>query len=461
MPPDARLDEDLDELLGDGVSHDPIFHPPGATAHGSSHPTVTDGWDGARASLSDVTDQDVADRDAGAAGPRRSGPLGVVALVVLALATLFLVVAALTALVPGSSLLGAQGSPVVVVVWGPPLLLLGLVVTAGTWLLRRSRRTVPTTMAAVVATVATLALAGAVGAVVAATVGGGGSVDPLRALALPGPPAAEPDAHPIYLTTPEGEDLHLSVLRPRATAAAPVFVWVHGGGWRTGSELDRTPDLRRLADEGWLVVSVEYTLTRPGRPTWDVAGAQVACALSRVAEHAAEQGGDARRLVVGGDSAGGQLALSVGYGAAAGTQTAACASPVPVPVPRAIATLYPAVDLADTHRNGRGAQEFAVGYTGGTPEQVPERYRAVSAVDALTPASPPTLLIVPARDRLVPPSGADGFVDAARAAGVPVERVDLPFADHAFDTGPDGSLGHQAAFSVLGRWAGDQVGLPR
>ena len=158
----------------------------------------------------------MADRDAGPAGPRRSGPLGVVALVVLAVASLFLVVAALTALVPGSSLLGAQGSPVVVVVWGPPLLLLGLVVTAGAWLLRRARRTVPATVVAAVATVATLALAGAVGAVVAATLGGGGSVDPLRAVALPGPPAAEPDAHPIYLTTPEGEDLHLSVLRPRA-----------------------------------------------------------------------------------------------------------------------------------------------------------------------------------------------------------------------------------------------------
>lgn len=428
---------------------------------------MTVGWGGGRASLSDVTDQDVADRGAGPtgpSGPRRSGPLGVVALVVLAVASLFLVVAALTALVPGSSLRGAQGSPLVVVVWGPPLLLLGLVVTTGAWLLRRARRTVPATVVAAVATVATLALAAAVGAVVAATLGGGGSVDPLRAVALPGPPAARPDAHPVYLTTPEGEDLHLSVLRPRATAPAPVFVWVHGGGWRTGSELDRTPDLRRLADEGWLVVSVEYTLTRPGRPTWDVAGPQVACALSRVAEHAAEQGGDARRLVVGGDSAGGQLALSVGYRAAAGTQTAACASPVPVPVPRAIATLYPAVDLADTYRNGFGAQEFAVGYTGGTPEQVPERYRAVSAVDALATvpgAAPPTLLIVPARDRLVPPSGADGFVDSALAAGVLVERVDVPFADHAFDTGPDGSLGHQAAFSVLGRWAGDQVGSPR
>ena len=64
------------------------------------YPTVTDGRDDGRASLSDVTDQDVSDRDAGPAGPRRSGPLDVVALVALALRPL-LVVAALTALVPG------------------------------------------------------------------------------------------------------------------------------------------------------------------------------------------------------------------------------------------------------------------------------------------------------------------------------------------------------------------------
>jgi acetyl esterase len=386
--------------------------------------------------------------------------LTVLALTVLALAALGLLLAALTAVIPGFTLLGAAFSRDVVVVWGPLLLVAGIVATVAAGLLRRARRRIATVVA-VAAALGTLALAGAVGAVLTATLGAGGSVDPFRAVALSGPPDAAPDEHPVYMTTPEGQELHLSLLRPRPGASpAPVLVWVHGGGWRTGSELDRTPDLRRLADAGWLVVSVEYTLTRPGRPTWDVAGPQVACALSRVAEHAAEQGGDARRLVLGGDSAGGQLATSVGYRAASGTQTAACASPVPVPVPRAIATLYPAVDLADTYRNGVGSQEFAIGYTGGTPGQVPDRYRAVSAADALTPAAPPTLLVVPARDGLVPPSGADGFVDAAQAARVPVDRVDVPFADHAFDTGPDGSLGHQASFSVLEAWAGEQVGLP-
>ncbi|MDD7938408.1 alpha/beta hydrolase [Actinomycetospora lutea] len=381
-------------------------------------------------------------------------------LVVLGLAALFLLTAAVTALVPGAALLGTEPSKRVVVVHGPLLVLLGLVVSVGAWLVRASRRAfrMVGTAVAATATVATLVLAGAIGGVVTATLGAGGSIDPWRALTLAGPPAdAAPDTRTVYTTTPEGQDLHLAVTRPRTPGPAPVFVWVHGGGWATGSELDRAADMRRLADAGFLAVSVEYTLSAPGRPTWDVAGPQVACALARVAEQAAEQGGDPRRIVLGGDSAGGQLAISVGYRAAAGTQPSACASPVPVPVPRAVATIYPAVDLADTHRRGIGAQPFAVAYTGGTPEQVPGRYGAVSGTDALTPAAPPTLAIVPARDHLVPPEGAAHFVASARAAGVDAQQVDIPFADHAFDVGPDGSLGHQAAFSVLADWVTRRV----
>ncbi|WP_166659755.1 alpha/beta hydrolase [Actinomycetospora succinea] len=390
----------------------------------------------------------------------RTRTTGLAALVVLGVATLFLLAAALTALVPDLVLFDAETSQRIVVVWGPLLVVLGVVVSVGAWLTRRgrARRAVATTVA-VAATVATLVLAGAVGAVVTATLGAGGSIDPWRALTLAGPPeGSAPDARTVYTTTPAGQDLHLAITRPRdAAGPAPVVVWVHGGGWSAGSELDRAADMRRLADAGFLAVSVEYTLSEPGRPTWDVAGPQVACALARVSEHAAEQGGDPRRIVLGGDSAGGQLAVSVGYRAASGTQPSACASPVPVPVPRAIATIYPAVDLDDTYRRGIGAQRFAVAYTGGTPEQVPDRYRALEGVDALTREAPPTFAVVPARDHLVPPEGATRFVEAARAAGVDAEQVDIPFADHAFDTGPDGSLGHQAAFSTLEAWVTAQV----
>ena len=384
-------------------------------------------------------------------------------LVVITAATLLLLAAAVTAIAPRTSLLGPAASPNLVGVYGPPLVVLGVVVTAGAWLLRRRRRVrAATTAVAAAAALATLVLAGAVGAMVVATVGAGGSIDPWRAVTLAGPPAdTGPDDHPVYATGPDGRPLHLAIYRPRATTAtvgapAPVLVWVHGGGWTTGSELDRAADLRRVADAGWLAVSVEYTPARPGLPTWDVAGPEVACALARAAEDAGGYGADASRIVLGGDSAGGQLAVTVGQRAAAGTQASACASPVPRP--RGIATIYPAVDLADTYAHGLGAQRAAVGYTGATPGQRPERYRAVAGTDSVRPGGPPVLVLAPTRDGLVPPGGTSRYVDAARAAGVAVDRVAIPFADHAFDIGPDGSLGHQAASSVVAHWAGEQVG---
>jgi acetyl esterase len=395
--------------------------------------------------------------------------LRVAALVLLGLVALGLVVAAVTAVAPGTDLLGADASPVVVVVYGPLLALVGVVATVEAWVLVRILRWTSravrrvTTVVAALTTAATLVLVGTTASVLVVTLANGGSVDLGRALALSGPPdGSAPDARPVYGTTPDGRALHLAVTRPRGvTGPAPVLVWVHGGGWSTGSELDRAADMRRFADAGWLAVSVEYTLATPGRPTWDVAGPQVACALSRIAEHAGEYGGDPQRLVLAGDSAGGQLAVSVGERAASRTQPSACPSPAAVPVPRAIATVYPAVDLADTYAHGRGAQRPAVTYTGGTPEQVPDRYRAVSGSAALAPGGPPVLAVVPGRDRLVPPDGTARFVETARGSGVDAESVTVPFADHAFDTGPDGSLGHQAAFTVLERWATEQTGLSR
>ncbi|HWN25793.1 MAG TPA: hypothetical protein VNP37_02415, partial [Actinomycetospora sp.] len=132
----------------------------------------------------------------------------------LGLVAVFVFLAALTAVIPGSALLGATLSPVVVTVHGLQLVVLGLVTAVVAWLLRRAHRRGATAVTAVAA-LGTLALAGAVGAVVAATVGAGGGVDPLHAIALTGSGGGTPDDHPVYLTTPAGQDLHLAVTRPR------------------------------------------------------------------------------------------------------------------------------------------------------------------------------------------------------------------------------------------------------
>jgi acetyl esterase/lipase len=49
-------------------------------------------------------------------------------------------------------------------------------------------------------------------------------------------------------------------------AGAPVIVWIHGGGWEAGSRSDHPPVLdgfyRRFADAGYVVVSIDYRLSR-------------------------------------------------------------------------------------------------------------------------------------------------------------------------------------------------------
>jgi triacylglycerol lipase len=105
--------------------------------------------------------------------------------------------------------------------------------------------------------------------------------------------------------------------------------------------------------------------------------------------------------------------------------------------------------------DGVGARQFCTYYLGGPPQRYPDRYRAVDSGTYVSPAAPPTLVIHGDRDRLVPPQGVRAFVDKARAAGVRVELVRVPYADHAFDGFASGSLGNQARLTVTARFLRD------
>ena len=54
--------------------------------------------------------------------------------------------------------------------------------------------------------------------------------------------------------------LTLNIWTPAKVHNAPVFVWIHGGALVTGSSRDRLYDGTRLADQGIVVVSINYRL---------------------------------------------------------------------------------------------------------------------------------------------------------------------------------------------------------
>ena len=101
----------------------------------------------------------------------------------------------------------------------------------------------------------------------------------------------------------------LDVYSPKSAKDLPVVFWIHGGGWQTGDKKDVQIKPQAFKDKGFVFVSTNYRLLPAvdmGTLTRDVAKA-----VRWVHEHAGEHGGDPKRLLVMGHSAGAQLAALI------------------------------------------------------------------------------------------------------------------------------------------------------
>ena len=142
-----------------------------------------------------------------------------------------------------------------------------------------------------------------------------------------------------------GGALPLRIYRGQGTdanAKLPCLLFLHGGGWVIGSLDSHDRLCRRLANgAGICVVAVDYRLA-PEHP-FPAALDDAAAALSWIATQAQALRIDEKRIAVGGDSAGGNLAAVLALMAREGS--------VPTLVHQML--LYPALDLtasSDSYR---------------------------------------------------------------------------------------------------------------
>lgn len=109
----------------------------------------------------------------------------------------------------------------------------------------------------------------------------------------------------------DGARLCLDLYRPKeASAPRPLVVWIHGGGWMGGDRAGPRPLARATTILGYASASIDYRLTRSGAQ-FPAQVQDVAEALRFLRRNAGRYGIDPERVVVGGDSAGGHLALMV------------------------------------------------------------------------------------------------------------------------------------------------------
>ena len=98
----------------------------------------------------------------------------------------------------------------------------------------------------------------------------------------------------------------LDVYAPAGAKGLPVVFWIHGGGWQAGDKADVKLKPQWFVDKGFVFVSTNYRLLPAvdmGTLTRDVVQS-----FRWVHDHVADYGGDPGRVLVGGHSAGAQLA---------------------------------------------------------------------------------------------------------------------------------------------------------
>jgi acetyl esterase/lipase len=327
----------------------------------------------------------------------------------------------------------------------------------------RGRTTIAFCLVAV-GSLATLATCGVILRLLYVAQSNGARVDVFKALSLREfSDGARPDETEIY-SRPQGEALSLDIYRPRKAAPgtlSPVMLAVHGGGFFEGSRTFGAANMRWYADRGWTVISIDYRLATPTRPTWNLAERDVECAMAWTAANATRLGVDIKRLTLTGGSAGGSLAMAAAYKANAKRSTSDCAATLPhvaavvtkVPLIDAIGSWYHPGELQPLQRS------YLTRYIGGPPQQYPDRYVAIDLRNDQWPTNPPTLILGGSEDQMISPEGAEDFTLRANTLGLKVRHLLFPFSGHDFNTSFDG-IANQALLQIVAQYMIDHRAGP-
>ena len=223
----------------------------------------------------------------------------------------------------------------------------------------------------------------------------------------------------------KGVSLKLDLYRPSAmpSAAMPLVIWVHGGGWSKGSKTN-CPAVW-LATKGYAVASLDFRLL-PEHP-WPAQIEDPIAALRWLRKESVKYGYDVERSAAMGGSSGGHVVALWGT--------------LPLPAEdkvKAVVDLYGPTDLLTMPPNvlseKRTRAELAKAngalLLGGIVMDQPEKAKAVSALHQVTKDDVPFLIIHGMDDPGVPVDQSERLHAALKAAGVESTLKLLPGAGH-------------------------------
>jgi acetyl esterase/lipase len=224
----------------------------------------------------------------------------------------------------------------------------------------------------------------------------------------------------IPYAAPAQERQVLDIYSPQGAKDLPVVFWIHGGGWQTGDKSSIQHKPQAFMDKGCVFVSTNYRLL----PNVDMATIvrDVAKSMRWVHDHIAEHGGDPKRLLVMGHSAGAQLAALVciddRYLKAEGLSLdiiQAC-----VPVDGDTYDVPAIIETAETRRRVHGLPQAKFGHREKFGND-PEKHRDFSAVTHVASGKGiPPFLILHVAEHPDTTAQAQRLASVLTEAGIPV-----------------------------------------
>ena len=244
-----------------------------------------------------------------------------------------------------------------------------------------------------------------------------------------------------YLDKGRTEMLDLYLPQKKTSKPRPGIVWIHGGGWQGGTKRGtrEVSVSQALAENGYVVASIDYALATMERPTWPLALLDCKNAVRFLRANAEKYEIDPEHIAVMGGSAGGHLALMVAF--TGDDPELSPATPYPGVSDRvsAVANFYGITNLLTRQRVSQDGTPTGKPHPGSSRKftglSLPEGeavWKAASPVYRVKKGVPPVFITHGKRDATVDYPQAQELAAALEKAKIPHELILLENAGHTY-----------------------------
>lgn len=241
------------------------------------------------------------------------------------------------------------------------------------------------------------------------------------------------DRNIVYAKVAQRE-LLLDLYRPQeASGPLPAVLWVHGGGWQSGSK-DAPGRALPLVARGYAVASVDYRLS--GEAVFPAAVEDCQAAVRWVRANSAKYGLDPDHIGVWGSSAGGHLVAMLGTCGDVDSFVTDANRDQSSRV-QAVCDWFGPSDMSRMSdfpgaidHNAPNSPESR--FLGGTAQESKEKVAKANPITYVSKQDPPFLIMHGDADRVVPYNQSELLLDALKKAGVEATLYCVKGGGHGF-----------------------------